>query len=45
MSFVKLKSSFETPLRLVVKNEMGELERRYEQDHVGTVRRVKSDEQ
>lgn len=41
MSFVRLVSRFETPLRLVVRNETtGELERKYTQDSHGTVRRV-----
>lgn len=43
MSFVRLGSRFQTPLRLVVRNEAtGELERKYTQDGHGTVRRVVS---
>lgn len=42
LSYIRLVSHFETPLRLVVPNaKTGELERKYTQDERGTVRRVK----
>jgi hypothetical protein len=41
MSFVRLGSRFQTPLRLVVRDERsGEMVRLYTQDVKGTVRRV-----
>lgn len=41
MSFVRLGSRFETPLRLVVKTGLLTRERRYTQDEKGTIRRVR----
>lgn len=45
MSFVRLGSRFEGPLRMIVTDEKsGERVRRYTQDSKGTVYRVRADE-
>lgn len=41
MSYVRLGSSFETPLRLITPDKDGNMVRQYTQDVKGTIRRVK----
>ncbi len=44
MSFVRLGSRFETPLRLIAPDKDGNMVRKYTQDERGTVRRVTAKE-